>query len=427
MNRVPLLAAGPFRGHRVAEWARSGLSTAAAQLLVQGLGFAAGILVLRILSPRQYAFYTIATAGLGMMTVLTDSGVSGTMLSLGGAVWKDRAELGKVIATGLALRARFACAAILVGIPFMGFLVHRQGGSWLEAAVVPASLIPVFLAMVSGQLLEIVPRLHQALRPVQSLQVRVNASRLALLALLLSAWPYAWIAVLAAAVPQWWSNLRLRQLAYRWADWRVSGESEIRARVGAQLRRTMPDAFYYAFSGQLTTWLISLFGHERSVATVGALGRLAMIISVFGTAFNIVAVPRFARVPAIEWRQVRRRYLQSQIALLAVCTLAVLAIAACPGGVVALLGRSYAGSQHDAVLMSICSAISVLCAAAFQLGAVRGIVAPPAFTIPSMIAGQTLAIALLPVSTVSGVIWVGIVNVLIQWGLYLLYFLHRHA
>ena len=412
-------------GHRAAEWARSGLSTTAAQILVQGLGFAAGIVVIRMLPPRQYAFYTIATAGLGMMTVLTDSGVSGSMLALGGAVWKDRAQLGKVIGTGLALRGQFAWAALLVAIPLIGFLVHRQGGSWLESAAVPASLIPLFLATVSGQLLEIVPRLHQALLPVQSLQVRVNASRLVLLILSLPALPVAWIALLVASAPQWWSNLRLRKLADRWADWRVPGERQIRARVSMQLRRTMPDAFYYAFSGQLTTWLISLFGHQQGVATIGALGRLAMILTVFGTAFNVVAVPRFARIASTGWHQVRRRYVQAQLALAAVCAAAVFAIAAFPNAALALLGRNYAGSQHDAVLMSICSAVSVLCAAAFQLGAVRGIVAPPAITIPTMAAGQILAIALLPLHTVSGIIWIGIVNALIQWALYVLYFLYR--
>ncbi|HUN24784.1 MAG TPA: hypothetical protein VMU67_00650 [Steroidobacteraceae bacterium] len=415
-----------FGGRRAAEWFRSGLSTTAAQILVQGLGFAAGILVIRFLPPRQYAFYTIATAGLGMMTVLTDGGVSGSMLALGGAVWMDRAKLGRVIATGLALRGRFAGAALFVAVPLIGFLVHRQGGSWLESAAVPASLVPLFLATVSGQLLEIVPRLHQALPSVQGLQVRANASRAALLVLSLTALPYAWIALLVASAPQWWSNLRLRKLADRWADWREPGEPEIRARVRAQLRRTMPDAFYYAFSGQLATWLISFFGHEQGVATVGALGRLAMILTVFGTAFNVVAVPRFARVPSIEPRRVRRRYIQAQLALVAVCTVTVLAIAAFPGAAVALLGHHYAGSQHEAVLMSLCSALAVLGAAAFQLGAARGTVAPPAIAIPCMAVGQLLAIALLPLRTVSGVIWIGIVNALIQWTLYVVYFLYRH-
>jgi hypothetical protein len=97
---------------RRSEWARSALFTSAAQAAVQLLAFVAGIVVIRILEPEQYAYYTIAVTALGAMTTLTDGGIGGGVLAQGGMVWQDRHKLGAVIAAALDLRKRFALAAM---------------------------------------------------------------------------------------------------------------------------------------------------------------------------------------------------------------------------------------------------------------------------------------------------------------------------
>lgn len=409
-------------GRRLLWWAWSGLSTTAAQAAVQGLGFAAGILVVRSLSPREYAFYTIATAGLGTMTVLTDSGIGSSVLALGGAVWEDRARLGAVLATGIHLRRRFARLALALGVPLMALLVHRQGASWTESILVAGSVVPVFLATVTGHLLEAVPRLHQLLAPLQLVQVAANAGRLLLIAVLVPFWPLAALASLVAALPQWCANLRLRSMADQRVNWRVSSDPQIAARIASQVRRTAPGAIYYALSGQLTVWLISLFGHANSVAAVGALGRLTTLLSVLGTVFSTLVVPRFARIPAGATDRVHRRYAQAQIIFIAVCSVPVAALALLPGPALAILGPHYSGLGREAMLMAVASVCTLVCGAAYTLGAARGIVAPPILTLPSTILLQVLLVAVLPLGTVAGVIWVGILSAVGQWIVHLGFF-----
>lgn len=48
--------------------------TGGAQILVQAIGFISGIMVIRLLSPQQYAYYTLANTVLGTMVVLADGG-----------------------------------------------------------------------------------------------------------------------------------------------------------------------------------------------------------------------------------------------------------------------------------------------------------------------------------------------------------------
>jgi len=426
-HTVNLLRGTALPNRRLLSWAWSGAATAAMQATVQGLGLVAGILVIRYLSPQQYAFYTIVTAGLGTMTVLTDSGVSSSVLALGGEVWQDRAQLGGVLASGLRLRRRFAYLALIVALPLLAWLLHRQGAAWGQSALISASIVPLFLATVTGHLLEAVPRLRQALLPLQTVQVVANAMRIALIAFSVTFWPIAVVASLVSAVPQWWANWRLRRVADRGADWRVRADPLVEKRILRQVRRTMPGAIHYSLSGQLTVWLIALFGGSSSVAAVGALGRLTMVLAILSAVFNTLAVPRFARIPPTDRSRIRRRYFQSQSLLIAVCAVPVFLLIEFPAPALAVLGPHYTGLHREVALMGIGSVAAIACGAAYTLGAARGIVAPPALSLPYTLAGQVILVAVMPLDTVRGVIWVGILSMLSQYLLHLAYFEWRHA
>ena len=427
MKNKPPAIDSPASLTRATATAWTTLYTAVSQGLVQALGFVAGVVIIRTLSPEQYAYYAIVTAGLGTMTVLGDGGVSSGVLAQGGAVWQDRGLLGRVIATGLVMRARLALLSVLVGVPLMGVLLRHQGAGPIESILIPLSIVPLFVATVSGHLLETASRLHQQLAPLQWIQVAANGLRVLLVVALLPLLPLAGFASIIAAAPQWWANWRLRQLADRYADWRTGSDPEIRARIGAQVRRSLPGAVYYAISGQLTIWLISVFGNSPSVAAVGALGRLAALLTVLTSVFGTLAVPRFARIPAAERGLIRHRYLQLQGLLAVLTCIPVAVLAIFPRAALSILGSRYTGLPHEAILMGLSSAAAILAGAAFSLGAARGVVAPPALTIAYSFATQVSLVLLLPVGTISGVIWIGLLSGVAQWFLHALYFEWRQG
>lgn len=412
-------------GRRFTDWMRTGVATAAAQGMVQGLGFLSSLIIVRSLDPREYAIYTITAAGLGTMTVLTDSGVGNSVLALGGTVWRDPLRLGAVIATGIRLRRRFSLMALAAGIPLMLVLMRVQGVSWSESALAAASIVPVFLATVTNHMFESVPRLHQRLAPMQALQVIANLGRLLAVAGVVTLWPLAALANAVTAVPQWWANLRLRRLAAGMADWRQPADPQIEERISAQVRRATPGVLYYAFSGQLSVWLIAIFGKSSAVAAVGAVGRLAMVMNVLGTAFSILALPRFARIPAEDGLRVRSRYVQAQLLLAAASCLPLGLLVLFPGPTLALLGPHYSGLQYEALLMGLNGMATVVCGAAYGLGASRGIIASPALTLPTSLLLQVLLILALPLNTAAGVIWVGILSAVGQWLVHVGYFRWR--
>src|SRR2546427_8587715 len=71
---------------------------------VQTIGFLSGILLIRCLVQREYAYFTIANTMQATISVLADIGISIGLVSIGGRVWQDRYRFGQLINTALQLR-----------------------------------------------------------------------------------------------------------------------------------------------------------------------------------------------------------------------------------------------------------------------------------------------------------------------------------
>jgi len=417
-------------GSRYREWLMASVITGSAQIGAQLLAFVSGLLVLRLLPPDQYAYYTIATAVSGSMVVLADCGLTNAVLTQGGAHWQDRAALGTIINTGLALRVRLGCIVAALCAPLLIFLLMRQGCGLWEALALTLALQPAFFLGMNYQVMEVAPRLHQRILPLQRLQLLANAARAALTSGSILALPYAFIASLAAALPQFWVNRRLRRLTNEHANPQSAPDPQVRARMLEQVKRSAPGSIYYALSGQISVWLVSVFGTTASVATVGALGRLAVAFSALALVFNTLAVSRFARIPASEPQRILARFWQSQALLALACAGPLATLWMFPRTVLSILGPHYADYPDEALLMGISGAVGIMNAAAYGLGAARGLITPPALTIPLSIAVQVALISLLRVDTVNGVIWLGLLtttSILLLTNAYLFEKLRRQA
>src|SRR6187551_3753536 len=74
------------------------------EIILKGIGFVTGVMIVRMLPIQEYALYTLANTMLGTLVIFTDSGISNGVMALSGKVWKDPKKLGVVFATGLSLR-----------------------------------------------------------------------------------------------------------------------------------------------------------------------------------------------------------------------------------------------------------------------------------------------------------------------------------
>jgi len=171
--------------------------------------------------------------------------------------------------------------------------------------------------------------------------------------------------------------------------------------------RTLPGSTYYAMLGQVTVWLLSIFGNTDSIAQLGALGRLAMVTSVAAAVTTTLLVPRFARLPN-ERPLLLQRFAFMTLGMLAFCLLGVGLVALCPRQVLWILGGNYGDLEAELILVALTSATTLLGGLCVSLSFSRGIVPNPLALIPYSVATYAFFIAINDVSTLRGVLLMGL-------------------
>jgi O-antigen/teichoic acid export membrane protein len=404
----------------VLHWGKLISLTGLAQIIVQLVGFVCGILIIRLLPIKEYALYTLVNTMLGTITVLADGGISNGVMAAGGKVWNDKQKLGVVLATGLDLRRKFAMGSLLVSLPILFYLLNHNGASVMTSMLITLSMIPAFFAALSDSLLEIVPKLHQSILPLQKNQMAVSVFRLLLSTIFLFVFPWAFIAILAAGIPRIWGNFKLRKIVYQLADENQQSDKMIQKDILELVKKILPGAIYYCFSGQLSIWIISFFGITNSVAQLGALGRLNMVLAIFNTIVATLVVPRFAKLIS-DKKVLLSKFVQIIGLLVFVLIIIIGLVYFFPKPILWILGNTYS-DLHVALLLSVIgSCFALLAGICFSIYCSRGWAINPILSISINIISLFCLIFLFDVNTLNGVL---LLNVSIQLIMFLQNFIY---
>jgi O-antigen/teichoic acid export membrane protein len=388
---------------KIVEWGKLIVITGSAQVAVQAISLISSILIIRLLPTQEYALYTLANTMLGAMTVLADGGISTGVMSQGGKVWQDREKLGAVLATGLDLRKKFAVGSLLIAAPILLFLLHKHDASWLMSVLIIISIIPAFLTTISSTLLEIVPKLLQEIKALQKIQVLVNIGRLLLACLTIFVFPYSFLAILAAGIPQIWANKRIANLVAVYTDHKQNPDKNVRTEILIIVKKVLPGAIYYCFSGQITIWLISIYSSTNALAQAGALGRLAILFNIITVVFSTLIVPRFSRIND-DFRKLLNSYLLINLLIISLLIVLVILVWLFSDQILWVLGPRYINLKNELFLITAGSALNFISSCAFMLCAARGWVLQPFISLPIITLIIITSIMLVDVSTLDGVL-----------------------
>jgi O-antigen/teichoic acid export membrane protein len=366
------------------------------------MGVASGILLVRTLSQTEYAYFTLAFSMLSTMSILADSGIGIALSSIGGRVWQDRERFGQLINTALRLRRYLASIAVLAVTPILVWLLIRSGAPRLYAAGITITLLVGLNYQLLSGVLMIVPRLHSQIKRVQALDSLAAATRLVLLVAAYFIFLNAEVAVCATIVSVIVQYVVLRRWVTDSVDLSAPVSSEDQASMIGIVKHQAPNAVFFCLQGQLTVWLISIFGRTQNIAEVGALGRLGVIFSVIGAVMTSIVLPAFARCQSA--RELRVRYFQVVGGFFLFGLALIGAAAVFPDQFLWILGSKYAHLRNELLLMMIMSAFNSLIAAMWSLNSTKAWIRYSWLNIPSVILTQIVLLTLLDVSTVRGVI-----------------------
>src|SRR5258708_7758637 len=210
------------------------------QSIVQIVGFATGILIVRQLPKREYAYYTIGNTMLSTILLLADSGISSALSSIGGRLWHDNYRFRSLINTALQLRRQLAALTLVCVVPWLVWLLLQNGAGVQKTAALA-------VAVLAGSGLELVTRIYAvALRlrsQIQQIQTQALVAafvKLAIVGLAAFLWLNALIAILSVVVGyavQYWM---LRKWVSKNLDEDAPSDPKIRSEVLGVIRKQAP-------------------------------------------------------------------------------------------------------------------------------------------------------------------------------------------
>jgi len=315
------------------------------QGFVQLLNISVGFLLLRWMSVPDYAQYIVAFGFQSTLTLLADLGLAGTIVGLVGTRHDDSAVLGAYIRSGQHFRNIMLFALSPVAAAVFLYVSHIHHWSLVTSIVLFLSTIAsiYFTGMVSyySAPLLIHGRLGQYYRNQTVAALARIISCFALFASgNLAAWSASWTNTLSFAL----AGMLNLQSARPYVALPAKPKPEFTKQMFNYILPSLPSLVFYSLQGQISIFLISLFGYTRNIAEVGALGRLGQAFLLLGSFNNVVLEPYVAKLPKSK---VARIYISTLLLASGMCAGICLMTFIKPEVVLLLLGSKYQSLQRE--------------------------------------------------------------------------------
>jgi O-antigen/teichoic acid export membrane protein len=372
-----------------------------AQTLTQLLGAVAGLLLIRFMTVREFALYTLAFSVVTFFNFFSDLGSTTSLLHFFHSSAREGRAFEPYLAAVISLRRiafLLGAAGVVISFPYMA---AAKGFGWREISLVTAGILACVWFQIQSLIRILALRLHNLY--IQSYRAEVGGTmlRLLLAALMVGTGQLlAWLGVAASAAASGLSTILARP--ERPVVPPAEGLGVYRRQILRYLLPTLPSALYFSMQGPLIVWLSATFGSTRTIAEVGALGRLGLLMGMFSGLIGVVFLPRLAGVS--DDSLYRRRCLQYGFLLFLLAAALFTAAALLPRWFLLLLGPHYSGLQRELLLIVAGSGLSLLGTYFASVNLARGWTRFQGATVAVELTGQIVFVKLLPLSSTAGVL-----------------------
>ncbi len=389
----------------IRRWAELLIPFLSLQAIAQLVTVLAGFVVVRGLPIGEFAIYALVTALQAALAVLSDTGITTLLIARAGNFYGKPDRLAELVASARHGRRRLEFIVLVITGPLLVLWLRGKGLSAYEFVGIGAILAVGLHLQVSASLYIAVPLILLDTRRVQLALLAGGATRVAGLAVVVLLRPTYLLALAVNLVALGVQAVLSRRFAAAEISLGAKKNDDDLRSIERMVRTQLLNSVYYAFSSQLTIWIIGVLGTRRSIADVGALGRLGSLIALAQAAVATLVSPRMARLT--EVKSFRRRYLQvTSLAFGAAIGMVALSTAF-PGILLWLLGPKYTNLRAELPLAIGSSATYFLATTIFVLNSSKAWIERAWVAIPLIIGVQLLGALILDLSTVRGAIIFG--------------------
>jgi O-antigen/teichoic acid export membrane protein len=306
---------------------------------VQAVGVLAGLYLVRKLSIEAYAQFGLAWGFQATVSTLMDFGLASTIIPLVAERIHDRGLVGRYVRAAKHLRDQsFWLMSPFVAAAFV-LITYRHHWSWTTQIFL---LLSVLIALYSSGKVSYFSAplfLYRRFRSYYVPQTFAGLGRLvAYIVMGALGWLNASCAALLSALNVTTNGWLIGRESRKYFEWPDQNDSAAEKEVFHYILPATPAILLGAFHGQISLFLISIFGATKGIADVAALGRLGQLFAVLMT-FNIVVVEPY--VARLHRKRLSATYFKLLgCALAAAASLSLFAFAE-PGVFLWLLGPKY--------------------------------------------------------------------------------------
>lgn len=371
--------------------------------VVQVGGLMAGLLLVNFLPLREFALYTLATSILVFLLFLTDLGTSSALAHFQREAQLSGRSPSRHVAAVRSLR-RWALAIVgSVGVAIFLVLAIREGYSWPSSLLGAAAIALTLVFQVEATLALLELRLRNLYGATYRAEIAGAVTRLAATVLLIVlGWLYGWLALAIGALA---GLATLLLLAGHRETLDEPDLAQERRSVFRYLIPTLPSALYFSIQGPLVVWLAATFGSTNSLAEVGALGRLGLIVGALGGLVGVVFIPKLAQIT--DEKHWRRRYWQFGLLLFLLSIPVILLSHWTPEALLFLLGRNYAKLGPELLIVVATACLGLLDGYLVGVNNARSWTRFQAPALIVLVVAQAALAASIPLSTTRGVVLFG--------------------
>ncbi|MFO7826507.1 MAG: hypothetical protein R6V72_21410 [Cyclobacterium sp.] len=382
------------------------------QLLIRVMGLVIGFILIRILSKNDYALYTILITIQGMLIPLSNSSTFIGFKKIGGEIWDNDKKLSSLIKTADSISNYIIAIAFLLVGGYATFILLEQEIEFQSIIWFLACVLLIVIPDVKTSFLRNALLFQKKIKVVQVTEVIGHIPRFIILAfffIILKDEITISIILLITIFSTWISYIYIQKQSKNLRFLNPVISKNYKETLIKYIKLNWHNSAFYTFKGQISIFLIGVFGTTDSIADIGALTRFTLIFMMGKSLVDNIYSPAFGRCQNQEELKVLFR---NAIAIIFLTSAAMLiTVYLFPNQILWILGPKYEHLSYELFLVFLIGSLNLLLGTVYALNLTKGwIKYTPTYEIPIDVITLIFGVLVFNISELMGVLYLSLLS-----------------
>jgi O-antigen/teichoic acid export membrane protein len=320
------------------------------QVLIQLFNAVSGILMIRWLPKEQYALYALFFSIQTIINMASGVGINTAMSVIGGRIHDDKNKLGILLNTINQKRVQVLKIVVVPILIYAVWLLYQNNIDVKTTGFTLFFLVVYIFFQIRAILLGDIAKLLSKYKEIGRFDLFpaiAKAIGVVFLFLLASLNYYSLIFIVTISLVI--QYLYIRKVTVPLYNPTNHTDPDYNKQIIVLIKRSIFSTFFYLFQGQIVIVLLSIFSGVDNIANFTAMGRIAILLSIFSNTINGFFLPIASR--SNDASDLRKLFKKMALIYLVILSVAVLLSYSFPELILKLLGSQYSSYKTEFVIL----------------------------------------------------------------------------